>query len=86
LPVIATSRSGGIGIAFLEKEIQWSESSLHVSVPNHDVVVVNFYNRSGVAEKFIEERRLKSFARDAQMLELVRLNQTSSEVMFDNNR
>ena len=49
-----------------------------------NIVVIDFYDRSNVTQKFVEEGWIKSLAGNHEVFELVCLDQTPGAVVLEN--
>jgi len=84
LPVIASGSRDCFLVVFLEKKVERAKTTLDIRVCDDDVAALHLHNGSGIAQKFGQQLRVEPVSRDAQMFELVRFDQSSRAVMFEN--
>src|SRR5260370_41933309 len=84
LPVIAAGGRDCLRLVFPEKKVERAKTTLDVRMCDNDVAALHLPNGSGIAQKFGQQLGLEAVRRDAQMLELVRFDQSSCTGMFKN--
>src|SRR5207249_1553632 len=84
LPVIAPGSRDCLRLVFSEKKVERAKTTLDIGVRDDGVAAFHLHNGSGIAQKFGQQLGVEAVCRDAQMLELVRFDQSSRAVMFEN--
>src|SRR5262249_12209357 len=84
LTVIAPRNRDCLRVVFPEKKSEGTKTTLDIGVCDDDVAAVHLHNRSGVAQKLGQQLRDEPVPGNAQMLEFVRFDQSSSAIMFEN--
>src|SRR5580704_541252 len=84
LPVIAPGSRDCLRLVFPEKKVERAKTTLDIRMCDDDVAAFHLHNGSGIAQKFGQQLGLEPVPRDAQVLELMRFDQSSRAVMFEN--
>ncbi len=71
---VASRGNGCLLIRFGKEKIQRPDAALDVGVCDHDIAAVDSHGAAGLPGQILEERGFEAIPRDAQMLELVRLD------------
>src|SRR5215468_4078984 len=70
--------------ALAKEEIQRPNPSLYIGVVDDDIITLDSHDTGGIPQQLLQQCRIKSIPRNAQVLEFMRLDQSSGAIVLEN--